>query len=153
MKWLSMWHRDMHATLMHTWTNMWLFHMIAQFMMIYCLGGVYVQYSAHRMLLVIQEHHACNLFTTEKSFVSVRRTSCPPISCCAFNLLTFSMRAKVNLGVFLFSFRTSLMTKQRWSSMWTLLMVWWWRATCSRGPAMPLRLGTGERNCKNLYIQ
>lgn len=35
------------------------------------------------------------------------------------------------------------MTNLKWNSMLTLLMVWWWRATCSRGPAMPLRPGTG----------
>lgn len=46
-----------------------------------------------------------------------------------------------------FSFRTFPMTNRRWSLTWMLLMVWWWRATCSRGPAMPLRPGTG--NYKN----
>lgn len=39
--------------------------------------------------------------------------------------------------------RISPMTNLKWNSMLTLLMVWWWRATCSRGPAMPLRPGTG----------
>lgn len=46
-----------------------------------------------------------------------------------------------------FSFRTFPMTNRRWSLTWMLLMVWWWRATCSRGPAMRLRPGTG--NYKN----
>lgn len=44
------------------------------------------------------------------------------------------------------SFRTFTMTTQRWSSTWTLQTAWWWRATCSRGPAMPSRPGTGKKD-------
>lgn len=60
----------------------------------------------------------------------------------ADSLVTFWMTARVNHA--LFSYRTFHMTTLRWSSTWMLPTVWWWRATCSRGQATPLRPGTGN---------
>lgn len=83
---------------------------------------------AHRTLHATSaEKRSCFLFGMWK----VRRTSC----CQSADLFTL-----------FFSFRTFTMTTQRWSSTWTLQTAWWWRATCSRGPAMPSRPGTGKQD-------
>lgn len=66
----------------------------------------------------------------------------PTISCCV-NIDSRSLFRGL-MSLFLFSFRTFPMMTLRWSSMWILLTVWWWRATCLKGLAMPSRPGTGR---------
>lgn len=145
MKCLSVPHRKMACKSSYTYIHTYIhgrtrerFYMIAQCVMI----RLHVQRSAQPMLLVVQEQHTCNLYSEkDECFVSclaIIRLERHP----ADSLLTFCITARVNLSL-CFSYRTFHMTTLRWSTTWTLPTAWWWRATCSRGPATPLRPGTG----------
>lgn len=103
----------------------------------------YSRNSAHATSL-LQKRNKCFVFFFCSWQLKGWNNILPAIS----GLLAFCVTARVRFGVLslavFFSFRTFRMTTPRWSSTWMLLMVWWWRATCSRGPAMPLRPGTGN---------
>lgn len=82
------------------------FHMIAQCVMIWSVNGLYVQYSAHRMLLVFQEQHTCSFFATESVLFPVWQLKgwnniLPAISC-SVNL--FVWQPGLILGVLSLSF-------------------------------------------------
>lgn len=128
------------------------FYISAQFLLIKLLYGLEVQYvstgttgTAHTWgVFTEKEHVFFFLFHHWKSRNSILPSSWPA------GVLTFSdcqccFSQILSLYFLFFSpcSRISPMTNLKWNSMLTLLMVWWWRATCSRGPAMPLRPGTG----------
>lgn len=142
-----------HATPLHTWPNTWHFYMIALCMIWLVMSYMYstVAFTATGIpgTASMQPHQhrkgICFLFDNLITLNSALRTISWRV------ILFYDSRVSFRglASLFLFSFRTFQMTTPRWSSMWILLTVWWWRATCSRGPAMPSRPGTGTN--KTVY--
>lgn len=107
------------------------FYTIARFLMIWLVCGLYVQYNAHLnatgipgMVHMQPLHHRKGRSVLFPVWLlkKVRATSCQRSAA----LITFATTARVNFWISLSfsSVRTFRMTTLRWSSTWTLLMVW-----------------------------